>query len=189
MNEVQLLQRVVDETSRVIDHVSEAEMANPSPCEGWDVRDVVNHITGGATMFALSVEQGAVPDDVLGRLMGGDNLGDDPKGAWRNAAEHAMDAFEQPGALDKIVTLPFGQMPASVALGIVVFDVLTHAVDIASATGQHVEDLDLVETALSMGHQMVGPQLRQPGIFDPEQPVAADAPPELRLLAFAGRAV
>src|SRR3954454_23702112 len=189
MNEVELLQRVVDETSRVIDHVSDAQMANPSPCEGWDVRDVVNHITGGATMFALSVEQGAVPDDVLGRLMGGDNLGDDPKGAWKIAADHAMDAFEQPGALDKIVTLPFGQMPASVALGIAVFDVLTHAVDIASAPGQHGEDLDLVETALSMGHQMVGPELRQPGIFDPEQPVAADAAPELRLLAFAGRAV
>src|SRR4051812_48113565 len=128
MNEVQLLQRVVDETSRVIDNVSDAEMTNPSPCEGWTVRDVVNHITGGATMFALSVEQGAVPDDVLGRLMGGDNLGDDAKGAWKSAADHAMDAFEAPGVLDKIVTLPFGDMPASAALSIAIFDVLTHAV-------------------------------------------------------------
>jgi uncharacterized protein (TIGR03086 family) len=140
-------------------------------------------------MFAMSVEQGSVPDDVLVRLMGGDNLGDDPPGAWKVAAARAMGAFEQPGALDRTVTLPFGAMPASVALGIAVFDVLTHAVDIASATGQHVEDLDLVETALSMGHEMVGPELRQPGIFDPEQPAPADAPAELRLLAFAGRAV
>src|SRR6476659_5681362 len=189
MNEVQLLQRVVDETSRVIDNVSDAEMANASPCEGWTVRDVVNHITGGATLFALSVEQGAVPDEVLGRLMGGDNLGDDAQGAWKVAADHAMDAFEQPGALDKTVTLPFGEMPGSVALSIAVFDVLTHAVDIASSTGQQVQDLDLVETALSMGQQMVGPELRQPGIFDPEQPVASDAPAEIRLLAFAGRRV
>ena len=66
---------------------------------------------------------------------------------------------------------------------------LTHAVDIASSTGQQVQDLDLVDTALSMGHQMVSPELRQPGIFDPEQPVAADAPAETRLLAFAGRRV
>src|SRR3954449_5593649 len=100
MNEVQLLQRVVDETSRVIDHVSDAEMANPSPCEGWTVRDVVNHITGGATMFALSVEQGKVPDDEVGRLMGGDNVGDDPKGAWDVAAKHALVAFDSPGAMD-----------------------------------------------------------------------------------------
>jgi uncharacterized protein (TIGR03086 family) len=144
MNEVQLLQRVVDETSRVIDHVSDAEMANASPCAGWSVRDVVNHIAGGATMFALSVEEGSVPDDVLGRLMSGDNLGDDAPGAWRSAAQHAMDAFERPGALDKMVTLPFGEVPGSVALSIAVFDVLTHAVDIASASGQQVTDLDLV---------------------------------------------
>jgi uncharacterized protein (TIGR03086 family) len=189
MNELQLLQRVVDETSRVVDHVSDAEMANASPCEGWTVRDVVNHITGGATMFALSVEQGTVPDDVLGRLMGGDNLGDDAKGAWHVAATKALAAFEVPGALDRMVTLPFGEMPGSVALSIAVFDVLTHAVDIAQSTGQQVDDLDLVETALEMGRTMVGPELRQPGIFDPEQPAAADAPAEIRLLAFAGRHV
>ncbi len=91
--------------------------------------------------------------------------------------------------LDKIVTLPFREMPAGVALNIAVFDVLTHAVDITSATGQTIDDEDLVETALVMGRQMVGPELRQPGVFDSEQPVAADAPATTRLLAFAGRQV
>jgi uncharacterized protein (TIGR03086 family) len=189
MNELELLQRVVDETTRVVGQVSEADLANPSPCEGWTVRDVVNHITGGAEMFALSVEQESVPDDVVGRLMGGDNLGADPLGAWTGASGHALAAFEAPGALDKVVTLPFGEMPGRVALGIAVFDVLTHAVDIASATGQQVADVDLVETALAMGRQMVGPEMRQPGVFDAEQPAAADAPAEVRLLAFAGRKV
>jgi uncharacterized protein (TIGR03086 family) len=189
MNELDLLQRVVDETTRVIDNLSDADMGNPSPCEGWAVRDVVNHITGGATLFALSVEQGKVADDVAGKLLAGDNIGDDPKGAWGVAAKHALAAFETPGAMEKIVTLPFGEMPGNVALSIAVFDVLTHAVDIASSTGQRVEDLDLVETALAMGQQMVTPELRQPGVFDPEQPVAADAPAETRLLAFAGRRV
>lgn len=189
MDELMLLQRVVDQTNRVVDHVTDAQMANPSPCEGWCVRDVINHITGGATMFALSAEQGSVPDDVLGRLMGGDNLGQDPKGAWATASTKALTAFGEPGVLDKIVTLPFGDMPASAALSIAVFDVLTHAVDIASSTGQEIQDVELVETALAMGHQMVGPELRQPGVFDAEQPVAADAPATTRLLAFAGRRV
>ena len=184
-----LLQRVVDETDRVVDGVTDAQMANPSPCEGWCVRDVLNHITGGATMFALSAEQGSVPDDVLSRLMGGDNLGDDAKGAWKIASTKALSAFGEPGVLDKIVTLPFGDMPASAALSIAIFDVLTHAVDIASSTGQTISDTELVETALAMGHQMVGPELRQPGVFDPEQPVAPDAPATTRLLAFAGRKV
>ena len=90
MDNLALLQRVVDETTRVVDHVSDGELANPSPCEGWTVRDVINHITGGATMFAISAEAGSVPDEELGRLMGGDNLGSDPQGAWATAAARAI---------------------------------------------------------------------------------------------------
>ena len=189
VDNVMLLQRVVDETTQVVNDVSDDQLGNPSPCEGWTVRDVINHITGGATMFAISAEQGSVPDEVLGRLMGGDNLGDDPQGAWAIAAQRAMTAFEQPGALDKIVKLPFGEMPGGVALNIAVFDVLTHAVDIARASNQEVADTELIETALTVGRQMIGPELRIPGVFDPEQPVAGDAPPADRLLAFAGRKV
>jgi len=48
MHEVQLLPRVVDETTQVVDHLTDAQMANASPCEGWTVRDVLNHITGGS---------------------------------------------------------------------------------------------------------------------------------------------
>lgn len=189
MDSVALLQQVVDETTTVVNDVSEDQLANPSPCEGWTVRDVINHITGGATLFAISAEQGSVPDDVLGQLMGGDNLGDDPQAAWAVAAARAMSAFAEPGVLEKIVKLPFGEMPAGVALNIAIFDVLTHAVDIASSTGQTVNNAELIDTALLMGREMIGPELRTPGVFDPEQPIAADAPAQDRLLAFAGRSV
>jgi uncharacterized protein (TIGR03086 family) len=189
VDSVMLLQRVVDETTDVVNDVSDDQLGNPSPCEGWTVRDVINHITGGATIFAISAEQGSVPDDVLGQLTSGDNLGNDPQAAWATAAKRAMSAFQQPGVLDKIVKLPFGEMPAGVALNIAVFDVLTHAVDIARASGQEVKDTELIETALTVGRQMIGPELRVPGVFDPEQPVAGNAPPEDRLLAFAGRKV
>jgi len=40
-----------------------------------------------------------------------------------------------------------------------------------------------------MGRQMIGPDMRQPGLFGPEQPAPADASPEDRLMAFAGRQV
>jgi uncharacterized protein (TIGR03086 family) len=190
MESLMLLTRVVDETTQVVNDVSDDQLANPSPCEGWTVRDVINHITGGATMFAISAEQGSVSDEVLGQLMGGgDNLGDDPQAAWATAASRALRAYEQPGVMEKIVKLPFGEMPAGVALNIAVFDVLTHAVDIARASGQEITDAELIETALVVGRQMIGPELRIPGVFDPEQPVASDAPPADRLLAFAGRKV
>ena len=85
--------------------------------------------------------------------------------------------------------LPFGEMPAGVALNIAVMDVATHSCDIARATGQKVTDAGLYEAALAMGRRMITDDFRQPGVFDVEQPCAADAPVEDRLLAFAGRRI
>src|SRR5712692_7175483 len=112
MDSVTLLHRVVDETTVVVDHIGPAQLADPTPCTEWTVCDLLNHITGGSTMFAVSAEQGSVPDDLMAKLMGGDNLGDDYKGAWAAASARAMAVFAQPGVLERIVKLPFGEMPA-----------------------------------------------------------------------------
>ena len=189
MDNVQMLQRAVDEAGRLVDGVSTDQLANPTPCSEWTVRDLINHVTGGATIFAISAEQGSVPDDEIGRLATGDNLGTDYRGAFHTATDRAMAAFRQPGILEKIVKLPFGEMPAGVALDIAIYDVTTHAVDLARATGQSVDDTELLEAALEMGKQMDGPELRQPGVFGPEQPAPSGASAEDRLLAFAGRQV
>jgi len=189
MDTVGLMKQVIASTDKIVKGTEPSQLGLPSPCTEWTVRDVINHITGGSTMFAVCVEEGSVPDDLLGKLMAGDNLGDDYVGAWESASSRAMTAFEEPGALDKMVKLPFGEMPAGVAVNIAVFDVLTHAADIASATGQTIDDTALVETALEVGHQMIGPDLRVPGVFDREQPAPEGATPTERLLAFAGRKV
>jgi uncharacterized protein (TIGR03086 family) len=98
-----------------------------------------------------------------------------------------MKAFSLPGAMDKIVKLPFGEMPTGIALNIAIFDVATHACDLARATGQHVTDDEVLAGALAMGKQMIGPDLRTPGVFGDEQAADAQASAEDKLLAFAGR--
>jgi len=184
-----MLQRVVDTTTDMIDHTSSSQLANPTLCTDWTVKDLINHMVTGATMFAISAEQGSIPDAELGRLMSTDNVGTDPQGAWGTASKRALAAFEAPGAMEKIVKLPFGEMPAGVALNIAIFDVATHSVDLARATGQTVSDTQMLEGALALAHQMLGPDLRAPGIFGAEQPCAPDAPVDDRLLAFAGRQI
>jgi uncharacterized protein (TIGR03086 family) len=189
METLALMERVLDQTGRVIQNIGPDQLGNATPCTEWSVRDVINHLAGGATMFSVCVEEGAISDEQFGQLMTGDNLGDDYKGAYDAAAKRARLAFSQEGALEKMVKLPFGEMPAGIALNIAVFDVLTHGCDLAKATGQPVDDTELLETALAVGRQMIGPELRAPGFFDPEQPVADDASPSDKLLAFAGRKV
>lgn len=189
MEGIPMMQRVVDVTTVVINNVDAAQLAAATLCTEWTVKDLINHMVGGSTMFAISAEEGSVPDEMLGQLMGGDNVGDDPKGAWALASKRAMAAFALPGAMEKIVKLPFGEMPAGVALNIAIFDVATHSVDLARATGQHVSDTEMLEGALDLGRQMVGPDLRTPGIFGAEQTSTDKASAEDRLLAFAGRKI
>jgi len=183
------MDRVLDRANAVVAAVDPGQLGNATPCSEWTVRDVINHVTGGSTMFAVCVEEGSVPDALLGQLMGGDNLGDDYKGAFQAATARAQAAFRSEGALDKMVKLPFGEMPAGIALNIAVMDVMTHAVDIARSTGQSINDDELLETALQIGRQLITEELRTPGVFDAEQPCPEGASAEDKLLAFAGRKV
>ena len=189
MSTTDTMTKVIAETTRIVDGISPDQLGNPTGCTEWSVRDVINHITGGSTMFAVCVEDGSVPDDLLGQLMGGDNLGDDYKGAFHAAADRAIAAFGQPGALEKMVKLPFGEMPAGIALQIAIFDVTTHACDLAKATGQEVKDAEVLDAALQAGQQMIGPDLRGTGLFNEAVQCSADASPMDKLLAFAGRGV
>ena len=188
MNTVATMELVLDETTKIVNGITPDQLGNPTPCTEWSVRDIVNHITGGATMLTECVEQGAVPDERLGQLMGGDNLGDDFKGAWAQAAKRASATFGQPGVMDKMVKLPFGEMPAGIAFNIAIFDVTTHACDLAKATGQQVDNDELLETALGVGKQLISDDFRDGVMFGPEAEPASDATSD-RLLAFAGRKI
>src|SRR5579883_1768480 len=183
------IERVAQQTCKIVDGIRPDQLGLPTPCTQWTVRDVINHITAGGIIFATCVEQGSMSDEAMGALVTGDNLGDDYRGAFRAAANKALSAFGAPGAAEKMVKLPFGEMPAGVALNLAVVDLMTHGADLAYATGQRIEDEQLLQTALSVGRQMVSPDLRAAGLFGPEQPVSDSASAMEKLLAFAGRRV
>src|SRR4051794_17518698 len=189
MDTVATMRQVVDETTKIVDGIQADQLGNTTPCTEWTVRDLLNHITGGATMFAVAAEQGSCPDELFGQLVGGDNLGDDYRGAWKAASQRAVAAFDIPGTMEKMVKLPFGEMPGEVALNIAVFDVTTHATDLSRATGQPAPPDALLETALGVGQQMISAASRVPGISAAEQSCPAGAVLADRLLAFAGRKV
>jgi uncharacterized protein (TIGR03086 family) len=188
MDALATMGKVLQETQRVVDGIDPDQLTNPTPCDGWTVRDVLNHITAGARMFAIAAERGTVPDDELGALMTEDQLGADYRGAFTSAADQAIDAFRQPGALDRVITLPFGEMPARVALDIAIFDVATHTWDLAKGTGQSTAlDPDVLDAAYTRAEAMLSDEWRASGMFGAAVPVPADAPVQDRLAALAGR--
>ncbi len=151
------------------------------------MRDVLNHVTGGATMFGLCVRDGEVSDEKLGELMTGDNLGADFKASFHQATDDAEESFAIPGAMDRIVKLPFGEMPAGIAVNIAIFDVATHAWDLAKATGQSTDlDPEVVGVAYQVAQNMLSDDLRNAGMFGPAVAVADDAPVADRLAGSPG---
>ena len=161
MDSIVMINKVLGETSRIVDGIEPDQLDNPTPCEGWTVRDVLNHITGGADMFAIAATEGKVSDEKLGQLMVGDNLGTDYKASFEAASGRAKQAFNAPGVAEKMVTLPFGEMPAGVAVNFAIFDVTTHTWDLAKGTNQSTDlDPEVLGAALDAAQLMLSDDFR-----------------------------
>jgi uncharacterized protein (TIGR03086 family) len=183
MNPADQLAPALDATGRLVAAVRDDQWAEPTGCVGWSVRDLLNHLVGGNLLFA-AVLTGQDPPD-----LGADHLGADPADAYRRSGEAVRAAFAQPGALEKVVTVPAGTVPGAVALHLRLTEHLVHGWDLARATGQATTALpaELAEQELAFARVQLGkiPPDRRP--FAPPQPVDDDAPAIDRLAALLGR--
>lgn len=158
----------------------------PTPCAGWDVRALVNHLTA-EDLWVPELLAGRTPEEV-GDRFDGDVLGDDPVGTHARAAEAAHAAFATPGALERTVTLSFGQVPGSVYCLQRATDLVVHAWDLCRATGQPFTVAEEVAAyLLEWNRPHITEEVRAAGIFGPEVPVPEDAPAMDRLLGLLGR--
>src|SRR3712207_7783209 len=67
-------------------------------CEGWDVRELVNHVVSG-NFWAGELARGKTIEEVGDRL-DGDVIGDDALTAYDASARAASEAFRAPGAME-----------------------------------------------------------------------------------------
>ena len=172
-------QRALDAFAGVLANASEDALGSPTPCSEWTVRDVIEHVIGGNEMV-----RGSSPDDPPARP-------DDLVAANRAAAAAAQEVFARPDGLTATYKLPFGELPGQMFIGMRTADVLTHAWDLAVATGQSTDlDPELATEQLAVLRAIVGPQFRGPGKqFHDEQPCSSERPPADQLAAFLGRKV
>jgi uncharacterized protein (TIGR03086 family) len=167
--------------------VREDQWALPTPCEGWTVRDLVNHVVAADRMY-VPMLAGAPADEVVTALQR-DWLGDDPVGAFTEAADALLAAFREPGAFERIGHHPAGDLSGIELFGFRVADYTLHGWDLARATGGD-EELDPELVALVWaGIQPLAPNIGNLGFFGsgPSGTVPDDAPLQARLLDLAGR--
>ncbi len=171
-------------TGRIVAGITTDQWATPSPCEGWSVREVLNHVVGGMRIFAAELT-GREPE----AEHEADWLGADPVGAFTAAAELDVAAWHAPGALAGTVTISLGQLPAGFAAVIHLVELVAHGVDLAEATDQHgLVDESLCADVLGVLVGMGGVDAyRVPTVFGPEVAVAGTAPAHERLSGYLGR--
>ena len=100
--------------------------------------------------------------------------------------------WRRPGALQRVVALPIGEVPGEVALGMALTDAVVHGWDLAAATGQDSTIDDRVAGPLLAAAQAaITDELRQPAgaraVFAQPVPIDPDSPAGERLVAFLGR--
>lgn len=156
---------------------------NQSPCEGWTARNVVNHVADIQRRLVWRINGSEDEPEAIAADA-------DPKATWRESYAATKEALAQPGALDKTVPGPMGEMPISMAVGrIYASEVLVHAWDLARAVGgDETLDADAVSQAFK-GLEPMDAMIRQPGVFGPKVEPPAGADEQTRFLCFLGRKV
>ena len=179
-----LYERGLVATGRVVDGVQPEQLRNATPCADWDVRLLLHHVIGGNWMFAGVAAGGTM--DASGEMP--ELAAMDPSAVYAESAAVVLDAWRQPGALERRCHLSFGDMPARATMAIHFLDTLVHGWDLATATGQDTTlDPELAAAGMVIAEGMISDALRSTGAFGPAVPVAADAPVGERLVAFTGR--
>jgi len=182
-NPLDLLHRANEVLVEILGNITPEQMTLPTPNDEWDVRTLINHLVLGNAWSADVVRTGNAPRP------SGDAIGvRSPLDAYQESWQDASAAFAEPGALGRTVTMPFGEMPAA---GLAMFrfnDLLSHAWDLAKATGQNTDlSPELCEAALAMSRQRLEGADRQHLPFNDEVPVPPDAPAADRLAGYLGK--
>jgi uncharacterized protein (TIGR03086 family) len=182
-----VLQQAFASTGGILANVSADDLDLPTPCASWAVRDVINHVVGGTTYFAVTAETGTAP-----AVGDADHAAGDFKTSFEEGAARAVNAFSAPGAMEKTMKLPFGELPGSIFVLIAANDTFTHGWDLAKATGQST-DLDpaladqLFQAAQVIPDEMRGADGQAP--FGPKVEVPDSAPAADKLAGFMGRRI
>jgi uncharacterized protein (TIGR03086 family) len=179
-------EQAVGVASGVLANVEPNQLDDPTPCASWKVRDLVNHLVGGSYFFAAATNGEAFGGDAPDFASG------DYRAAYEDGSNQAIAAFAAPGALERIVKVPFGEFPGVAWMGLATTDTFTHAWDLAKSTGQSTDLApQLAEQLLGLARQAISDDIRgdEPMPFGAEKSCPDGASAADRLAAFLGRTV
>jgi uncharacterized protein (TIGR03086 family) len=171
--------RLAETMTKRVDGVPDDAWDDPTPCEDWNVRDLVKHLAETHAMFGGFVK--LPPAD-------GPDPAKDPRGAWVSARDQMQAWLDDPD----VAGAEFEGMSGTSTLEdsvdqFICFDLNVHGWDLAHATGQD-DTIDPDELPkLWKDVEGLGEMIRSSGTCGPEVTPPEDASEQERLLAYLGR--
>jgi uncharacterized protein (TIGR03086 family) len=159
-----------------------------TPCTDWDVRALVHHLLYEQRWTPLLFEGLTVAE--VGDRFEGDLLGGDAS-TWAQLLASSIDvaheSVAEPGALERMVHLSFGDVPGEEYTMQLTGDLAIHGWDLARATGQD-EAIDPGAVALLLPWAEANAELlAASGMFDRPTDPGPSASDAARLLSLVGR--
>jgi uncharacterized protein (TIGR03086 family) len=169
-----VLRRALDQLAGLLSEVDREALSDPTPCDRWTVKDLVDHIVAAPAKFA--------------RMVSGESIdwsaptppsGDDPASAFYSHAQDLLRAWrDRDGPLE---TTAVDWQCAEFAV---------HTWDLATAMGRSTDDLDPEAAERGLGFMRANlTDENRSTAFGPEQPAPDGADAFERIAAFAGRSV
>jgi uncharacterized protein (TIGR03086 family) len=170
----------------IIGSVTDEQLALPTPCSEWDVRDILNHVLDG-DLLVIAWLKGETPS--WGRNP--DHLGGDPH-PQAVVLDRLAECYDlvagQAGDLERIVTTRMAPMSVDALAERRIGDLVAHLWDLAVATSHPVDyDPELVETVVPYYRAKLDGKPREGAPVAEPQPVPEGATAADRLAAYLGR--
>ena len=185
MHPQQQLSQILPALNGVVERISPWQLTDPTPCDEFNVSDILDHmiVLGGSFGYLFRGEE---PPEIDAPAVAGWV----PAPEFTKTMDDLLDAVHSPGAMERTVPTPLGEMPGETFARLVAFDGLIHGWDIATATGQQVGLPSAVVDAVTMfAHQALTDDLRDGDTFKQPTDPGAAADAIARLAAFSGRSV
>jgi uncharacterized protein (TIGR03086 family) len=177
---LELLERALGYTRVALSTVG-PDRSGPTPCAGWSLADLLDHMDDGLDAF-LEAAGGAVrvPGDVRVPQRPGDDLE-----ALQTKACQLLGVWSAP--TPPLVMVGDRPVPSGLLVSAAALEITVHGWDVGRATGAgHDLPDDLARELMPVAHEVVTPDDR-PGRFAPPLRTASDATSSEVLLGFLGR--
>jgi uncharacterized protein (TIGR03086 family) len=185
MQPTEQLSCILPTLSSMVDRIRPEQLDNPTPCDRFTVHDVLDHmiVLGGSFSYWFRGEEAPpivapTARDVV------------PAAEFRKTMDDLLDGARSPGAMERFICSPVGDMFGADFARFVAFDGLVHGWDLSRGTGLDYHlPADVIEAVDEFARTALTDDMRDGDRFKVATPVPDGAGRLEGLVAFSGRSV